>query len=164
MNYKGFRYIATGLFIVILLVIASIFFLNGGFIGTSINHLTINATDYTYYLGYEMTWDGIVKPVIRDVYLTNAQGKILIMPENQSLDKLVFIDPSNNIGSIAAAEINEDNLVSYRNYNMKTKKINLVIKVDAADEKLKEAEGIIIDYSILGVRKSTMIDIKFPNK
>lgn len=148
------------IFIVIGLLFTIIFISDARLTGKG--YLRLYEYNKTYYLGYPISWEGVINPRIENAYLLNENKQIIHNEKTGSYSIEFLVEESENLGIISEDDLNHYNfdLLQLQNYKVNNKDVNLVIKVKLFDDYLKNVEYLRIDYKILGIRKTEIFGIK----
>lgn len=148
------------LLIVILLLTAGFYNLQKGeFAIVASSSLTDKSGSEEYFLGYSYKWNGFLLPEIHDIILVDSNNNIipsLLSKRNE----ILYINRDNHIGIIEAVEKEYFSLVPFKDYKMKEPTLTIAIKANKLEAAIKEVDGIKMDYSILGIKKSKYLKVQ----
>ncbi len=111
-------------------------------------------TDYNYYYGYELIWQGFIYPKIKDVALIDKESN------NNKLDKNIeysFFINVNKISGLVGENAYRENPDSYqyvpvRNYEVTSDEITLVGNYIFLTQNLDDHDfELVITYTVLGI-------------
>ncbi|WP_069651118.1 hypothetical protein [Caloranaerobacter ferrireducens] len=121
--------------------------------------------DENYYLGYFLESKGFLTPVLKDANFLKKDGTILSKKSKDEYLIDVLIDTKNHTGIVRENDISKkiNNYIPIDNYVVKNKTLNLVFRFKIKkEEAFKDIEAIILDYTILGLKRRSIIKIESP--
>lgn len=145
---------------IIVSIVLYVFLTHGQFhfnMSGSISRESLDSSE-SIYIGNTVEWDGILRPVILDIKMVDADGRNINF-EDDSFE--ILIEEAENIGSVLESDVQDLNfvLVNHKRYRMKDNDINIVSKLKPGvnEELLLQIRGIKINYSILGNKQEQIM-------